>query len=129
MEPEEYLEGKENFKIVVDENGFIVDPPVELCERCYQDLNEGEHGHLICPLEPRRSHNIISDEIVGGMVMEHVYVGRKVHYKSELKQLLAAKGWKLADSTTEANHAKFLKERGEYAGDTQKERDRERLKR
>lgn len=110
----------------VDEDACPIVIPEDACKKCLHVLSIGEYP--FCP-HGFGGASVISDEIVGGMVMDHVFPGRKVYSKRELKDLIATKGWRLADGTTEANHAKFLKERGEYAGDTQKQRDRERLER
>lgn len=39
----------------------------------------------------------ISDDIPGGMVMEHVEPGRKVYSKSELKRVLNSHGFQLKE--------------------------------
>lgn len=94
-----------------------------VCEKCGESYQISDWP--FCP-HGDGSNSIVDDTIIGGLVMEHVEVGRRVESKSELKRVLAEKGWRLADGKTEAHHKKFLKERAEYAGDTQKERDRER---
>jgi hypothetical protein len=60
------------------------------CDRCYQPLDVGEHGHLLCPYEPRRSSlHVVSDELPNGPYMcetlghEAVYVTSKSHLKRE----------------------------------------------
>ena len=47
----------------------------DVCDRCYQPMDVGEHGRWRCPLEPRRETcypNIIRDEIPGGMTVHNM---------------------------------------------------------
>ena len=42
------------------------------CDRCYQPLDQGAHGLLLCPLEPRQTQYVVRpDSIPGGLVIEH----------------------------------------------------------
>lgn len=42
------------------------------CERCFQPLDQGEHGVCLCPLEPRPpAYAVRPDSIPGGLVIEH----------------------------------------------------------
>lgn len=66
-----------------------------LCPKCETELKVGDWP--FCP-HGRGASGAIGDDIPGGMVMEHVEPGRKVYSKSELKRVLAAKGWKLTES-------------------------------
>lgn len=53
-----------------------------------------ECGGLLAPELPnRRVDGVIPDDIPGGVVMEHVEPGRKVYSRTELKAVLAAKGY------------------------------------
>jgi hypothetical protein len=41
-----------------------------ICDRCYKPTDEGEHGHMLCPLEARRKSSAIwVDDIPGGVEM------------------------------------------------------------
>jgi hypothetical protein len=42
-----------------------------ICDRCYQPLDQGEHGLYRCPLVPRRAAVVRPDSIPGGLVIEH----------------------------------------------------------
>lgn len=44
------------------------------CDRCFQPLDTGEHGWMLCPLEPRRGlfPNVIGDDIPGGMTIHNM---------------------------------------------------------
>ena len=61
-----------------------------ICDRCYQSLEVGEHGHMLCPYEPRRSAQyVISDELPNGPYLcetlgnEPVWVTSKSHLRRE----------------------------------------------
>lgn len=42
-----------------------------ICERCFGDTSQGEHGLNLCPLEPRPAAYVAGDDIPGGLVMHH----------------------------------------------------------
>lgn len=43
-----------------------------ICDRCFQPLEQGEHGQYKCPYEPRPSGGaVIDDSIPGGLVIRH----------------------------------------------------------
>lgn len=50
-------------------------------------------GHLHPEHRYRRVDGVVPDDIPGGMVMEHVCPGRRVYSRTELKQVLASKGF------------------------------------
>jgi hypothetical protein len=59
------------------------------CERCFSDINTGQHGVYLCPLEPRRASAVIGDDIPGGVLIEHGLVNadgspRRYYSKSEM---------------------------------------------
>lgn len=44
----------------------------EICTRCYQPLDVGEHGWRVCPVVPRRSAPVVRpDSIPGGLLIHH----------------------------------------------------------
>ena len=66
------------------------EPAPVTCDRCYQPLSVGEHGHLLCPYEPRRAaHHVVSDELPNGPYLcetlghEGVWVTSKSHLRRE----------------------------------------------
>ena len=64
------------------------------CEKCHKVLEVGDWPW--CP-HAKGESAAISDDIPGGLVMEHVEPGRKVYSKSELKRVLKEKGWQLRE--------------------------------
>ena len=60
-----------------------------ICDRCFQSLDEGEHGQYKCPFEPRPAFSVIPDEIPGGMEIRHGICNedgspRRYYSKSEM---------------------------------------------
>lgn len=97
---------------------IIAGPDIQ-CQKCGHTLSIGEFP--FCPHE--LGHNaVFPDDLPGGLVMEHVEPGRKVYSRSELKKVLASKGWMLDDHKTEKEFAKVLKESREKGADTRKNR-------
>lgn len=88
--------------------------PKAKCEKCGQFLQVG--GWPFCP-HPMGNNAVFADDIPGGLIMEHVFPGRKVYSKSELKRVLASKGFMINDTKTEKDFAKVLKDSRERAGD------------
>ena len=70
------------------------------CERCYQEIvNEDDHGHRKCPLEPRRRQTpaIWGDEIPGGLEIAHGLCNedgtpKRYYSKTEIREACKAKG-------------------------------------
>lgn len=60
-----------------------------ICDRCFKSLDEGEHGHNLCPYEPRTAFSVVADEIPGGMEIRHGLCNedgspRRYYSKSEM---------------------------------------------
>ena len=68
------------------------------CERCYRPMDEGEHGHMKCPLEPRRNSPVVwADAIPGGILIEHGICNpdgtpKRYDSRSEIRTACAVKG-------------------------------------
>jgi hypothetical protein len=69
-----------------------------LCERCYKPEHIGEHGHMKCPLERRRSAPTVwADDIPGGVEIHNAICNadgspRRYYSKSEIKLACEMKG-------------------------------------
>lgn len=69
-----------------------------VCERCFQPVtNPEEHGHRVCPLEPRPSHTVVGDEIPGGVLIKHGICNedgtpRRYDSKTEIRREAAKRG-------------------------------------
>lgn len=92
-----------------------------ICERCYQPLSEGEHGWMLCPLEPRRVRvSVIDDQIEGGprffetLGHEPVFI----ESKSQLKREAEARGYIPCSRHDAKWHAKNRKMHDERIKDT-----------
>ena len=72
-----------------------------ICDRCYQSLDVGEHGHGVCPFEPRRDScfpNVIGDEIVGGFTTDHMTGQPETFYsKSDHRRRVKELGLRIRD--------------------------------
>ena len=72
-----------------------------ICDRCYQPMDEGEHGQYLCPLEPRRESffpNVIGDEIVGGFTTDNMTGKDETFYsKSEHRRRVKELGLRIRD--------------------------------
>jgi hypothetical protein len=68
------------------------------CNRCFKSKDVGEHGHNLCPYEPRRFAPVVRpDSIPGGLVIEHGLCNadgspRRFDSHSEIRQACAVKG-------------------------------------
>jgi hypothetical protein len=68
------------------------------CERCYQPLDQGEHGLGLCPLEPRgRAPVVWVDDIPGGLDIVNALCHadgspRRFYSKSAIKAACEVKG-------------------------------------
>jgi len=68
-----------------------------ICERCYKPVDVGEHGHMLCPLERRRSTAIWSDDIPGGVEIANAICNedgtpKRYYSKSAIRLACAVKG-------------------------------------
>lgn len=70
-----------------------------VCERCYRDATQGEHGLGLCPLERRREDApfVIGDDIPGGLLIEHGLCNpdgtpRRYDSYTEIKRACAERG-------------------------------------
>jgi hypothetical protein len=64
------------------------------CDRCYRPLDEGKHGWMLCPLEPRRGFMVIDDQLEGGP-RRFETLGHDAPYiesKSQLRREAEARG-------------------------------------
>ncbi len=74
-----------------------------ICDRCYQPSDVGEHGHGVCPFEPRRDSrfpNVIADDVPGGFTVENM--GRepeRFYSKSAWRAAVAARGLRIRDES------------------------------
>lgn len=67
------------------------------CERCYRPLDVGEHGLGLCPLGPRRSNAIWTDDIPGGVEITNGICNadgtpKRYFSKSAIRQACEVKG-------------------------------------
>lgn len=64
------------------------------CDRCFQSLEQGDHGEGLCPFEPRKHSTAIApDEIPGGQWFENGFeTPQKFYSHSEHRAALAARG-------------------------------------
>ncbi len=68
-----------------------------ICDRCYQSLDDGDHGIGFCPLEPRRAPVVRPDSIPGGVMIAHGICNpdgtpKRFNSRSEIAQACAGKG-------------------------------------
>jgi hypothetical protein len=69
-----------------------------ICDRCYQPLAIGAHGHGLCPLESRRRAPVIwTDDIPGGVDIAHGLCNadgtpHRYYSKTEIRDAARAKG-------------------------------------
>ncbi len=68
-----------------------------ICERCYKPEDIGEHGHMRCPLQPRRAVTVWADDIPGGVDIANAICNpdgspKRYYSKSAIKQACAVKG-------------------------------------
>lgn len=69
-----------------------------ICDRCYQPLDQGEHGLYRCPLEPRRiAPTIWADDIPGGVEIANGLchedgTPKRYYSRSEIRLACAVKG-------------------------------------
>lgn len=74
----------------------------DICDRCYQPLDVGEHGRYLCPFEPRRTSsfpNVIRDEIPGGMTIHNMTPTPETFYsKSEHRRRVKELGLEVRDT-------------------------------
>lgn len=92
-----------------------------ICERCFQPLDQGEHGWLKCPLEPRpKSVSVIDDQIEGGprffdtMGHEDVWIESKSQWRREV----AARNLEHIDKHDRAYYNRKFREHDEWLRDT-----------
>ena len=68
------------------------------CDRCYQSLDDGEHGLWKCPLEPRRTAPVVwVDDIPGGVLMTNGICNedgtpKRYYSRTEIREACKAKG-------------------------------------
>ena len=68
------------------------------CDRCYQPDDHGEHGHGLCPLEPRRVGVALRpDSIPGGLEIAHGLCNadgtpRRYDSRSDIRREAQARG-------------------------------------
>jgi hypothetical protein len=68
-----------------------------ICDRCYRPLAQGEHGHMVCPLEPRRASTVWADDIPGGIEIVNGLCNedgtpKRYYSRSEIRAACAVKG-------------------------------------
>lgn len=93
----------------------------DTCGKCGQALQVG--AWPFCPHE-MGAGAVIGDDIPGGLIIEHIFPGRKVYSKSELKRVIGSKGYMLDDTKTEHDFARIRKESEERAGDLRRSQER-----
>jgi hypothetical protein len=73
-------------------------------DRCYRSLAEGKHGVGVCPLEPRKGHGLIRDEIPGGQWFENGFSQpQKFYSHSEHRAALDREGMMIAPRYVEGS--------------------------
>jgi hypothetical protein len=84
-----------------------------ICDRCYTSTDDGEHGHMLCPLEPRRAGvEVLSDSIPGGIWIKHGICnddGTPKRYDSltDIRRAANEKGWTLSGDTPKPYKVKW----------------------
>lgn len=64
-----------------------------ICDRCYREMSDGDHGVGLCPLEPRRATAVHQDSVPGGFWAENGFAEpRRFDSHSEHARALAAEG-------------------------------------
>jgi hypothetical protein len=68
-----------------------------ICDRCYQPLDQGEHGLYRCPLQPRRGVVVWADDIPGGIEIANGICNedgtpKRYYSKSEIRRACEVKG-------------------------------------
>ena len=80
------------------------------CERCYQSTDVGPHGHGLCPLEPRKGHTVVPDDVPGGFVVENGFsTPQRFYSKSAHRAALDREGFQLAPRYVEGNKVGMTK--------------------